>query len=148
MKLTQFTDLGLRILMYLSYQERELPVKIIEMSEQFNISRNHLIKVVNKLAKLEWVSTERGRYGGVRLAIDPKLLTVGEIVRELEESIQLVACDVGPCSFVNNCGAQAIFARAMQQFMRELDSHSLADVVAGNVSQDIKLLHSQYTQIS
>jgi Rrf2 family nitric oxide-sensitive transcriptional repressor len=148
MKLTQFTDLGLRILMYLSYEEREQPVKIIEMSEQFNIPRNHLIKVVNKMAKLGWVSTERGRYGGVRLAIGPQQLSVGKIVRELEESLQLVACDSGPCSFVNNCGAQAMFARAMQQFMRELDSHSLADVVAGNVSQDIKLLHSQYTQVS
>ncbi|OUS38523.1 BadM/Rrf2 family transcriptional regulator ['Osedax' symbiont bacterium Rs2_46_30_T18] len=144
MKLTQFTDFGLRILMYLSYENRQQPVKIIEMAEQFNIPRNHLIKVVNKLAKLGWVETSRGRYGGVKLAIDPQALKIGLVVRELEESLQLIDCDAGPCAFTLNCGVKSILDRALVQFMRELNQYTLADVVQGKTRQEIKHMHLSY----
>jgi len=130
--------------MYLSYESRQQPVKIIEMAEQFNIPRNHLIKVVNKLAKLGWVHTSRGRYGGVTLAIAPEELKIGQVVGELEESLQLIDCSAGPCAFTLNCGVKSILDRAMLQFMHELNQYTLADVVQGKTRQQIKTMHLSY----
>ena len=92
MKLTSFTDLGIRVLMYLTQSKSEL-IKISEIAEQFQVPRNHLIKVVNKLAKLEWVLTTRGRNGGLQLAIAPSTITLAAIIKALEGCEQLINCD-------------------------------------------------------
>ena len=52
MQLTRFTDLGLRVLMYLTHRDREQSVTIAEIASQFSVPHNHLIKVVNRLGKL------------------------------------------------------------------------------------------------
>ncbi len=145
MKLTQFTDFGLRILMYLTNENREEPVKIIEVAEQFNIPRNHLIKVVNKMAHLGWIKTTRGRYGGMQLAVDPQKLRIGEILRELEESYELIDCDIGPCQLRSNCSVKMILSKAMNNFLNELDQYTLADVVIGQTSETIQEMHLSYT---
>ncbi|MBI1772584.1 MAG: Rrf2 family transcriptional regulator, partial [Burkholderiales bacterium] len=84
MQLTHFTDLGLRVLMYLSHKDRQEPVTISEIATKFAISRNHLVKVVHFLAQKNWITTTRGKGGGMALAQDVKAYRLGSIIRELE----------------------------------------------------------------
>ena len=72
MQLTRYTDYSLRVLLYLAVdQNRNPPVTVDELSQQFQISRNHLVKIVHELGQRGLLLTVRGRGGGVRLAKDP-----------------------------------------------------------------------------
>ena len=83
MRLTRFSDIGLRVLIYLERAgERPHPVTVAEIGSQFDIPLNHLVKVVGQLAKLGWITATRGRKGGLRLAADPATLTIGQVLRQ------------------------------------------------------------------
>ena len=83
MRLTRFSDIGLRVLMYLAQQVREQPVTVAKISSQFGVPHNHLVKVVGAMAKQGWIHAMRGRHGGVRLAVSPGQLPIGSVLRTL-----------------------------------------------------------------
>ncbi|OAJ55387.1 Rrf2 family transcriptional regulator [Paraburkholderia ginsengiterrae] len=91
MRLTDYTDYSLRVLLYLAVRGDGLST-IQEISEAYGISRNHLMKVVQQLGELGWVKTIRGRNGGLQLAEHTRALTVGEVVRATESDFALVSC--------------------------------------------------------
>jgi Rrf2 family nitric oxide-sensitive transcriptional repressor len=144
MQLTRFTDLGLRILMYLTQEQREDSVTNQEIASQFQVPHNHVIKVVNKLGKLGWVATQRGRHGGLRLGIDPTELRLGQVLRELERSTQLVDCHTPPCVLRQHCSLKGVLDRALESFYRELDQHTLADLCKSRTGQALVTLHRKY----
>jgi len=83
MRLTQWTDFSLRVLMYCAASERrEQRATVGEIAEAHGISRSHLMKIVMELSAKGWLSTTRGRGGGLRLVRDPSEIVVGEVVRE------------------------------------------------------------------
>src|SRR4051794_4907145 len=86
MQLTRFTDLGLRVLMYLTQPERVDAVTNAEIADQFAVPHNHVIKVVHKLGKLGWIRTQRGRGGGIVLGVSAATLRLGDVLRGLEQA--------------------------------------------------------------
>ena len=72
MRLTVYTDYTLRVMIYLTlkYQGGEVAT-IDEMARAYDISRNHLMKIVNELSQSGFIETTRGRAGGARLARAP-----------------------------------------------------------------------------
>ncbi len=101
-----------------------------EIAAEFGISRNHLAKVVRDLADGGFISTQRGVGGGFRLARPPQSITLGEVVRALEERHALVECfreDGGNCVLLPRCRLKARLAAAREAFMRELDTTTLAE---------------------
>lgn len=144
MHITRFTDFGLRILMYLSHQSRAEPVKIVEIAEQFSIPRNHLIKVVNHLSKLGWIETTRGRHGGLRLAIQPKQLKLGDILRQLEDSHEVVDCAQTRCNLIGSCNLKRFLDEGLNAFYQHLDQYTLADMTAAPTKQAIIKMHQLY----
>jgi Rrf2 family nitric oxide-sensitive transcriptional repressor len=129
MRLTAFTDFGLRALMRLAGE----PVRSFstnEIAAEFGISRNHLIKVVRDLAEGGFVTTQRGAGGGFRLARSPQTITLGEVVRALEQRQALVECfrqDGGDCVLHPRCRLKQRLAAAREAFMQELDKTTLAE---------------------
>jgi Rrf2 family nitric oxide-sensitive transcriptional repressor len=67
MRLTSFTDFGLRALMRLA-AEPEHAFTTEELAEELAISRNHLVKIVRNLGEAGFVTARRGKKGGFRLA--------------------------------------------------------------------------------
>jgi Rrf2 family nitric oxide-sensitive transcriptional repressor len=101
-----------------------------EIATEFGISRHHLIKVVRDLANGGFVSTQRGVGGGFRLARPPQSITLGEVVRALEQRHALVECfrdDGGDCVLKPRCRLKTRLAAAREAFMRELDATTLAE---------------------
>jgi Rrf2 family transcriptional regulator, nitric oxide-sensitive transcriptional repressor len=129
MRLTAFTDFGLRALMRLA-GEPERVFTTEEIAREFAISRHHLTKVVRELADARLVTTQRGGRGGVRLARSADTITLGEVVRVLEARHALVECfrsDGGACVLTPTCRLKGRLAKATEAFLLELDRTSLAD---------------------
>lgn len=133
MKLNQFTDLGLRTLIYLTQPQRASPFTISEMAQQLNISKNHLVKVVHFMAKMNWVNTTRGKGGGVVLAKAPAEYRLGSVIRLLEEHVDqshsLVNCDSPYCILNPVCKLKSLLHDALNVFFDYLEQYTLADAV-------------------
>lgn len=133
MRLTQWTDYALRVLMYCAtHQERESPPTIAEIAQAHGISRSHLMKIVMELSAKGWLSTTRGRGGGLRLLRDPSQMVLGEVVRQMEEDFALVDCfstEGKSCEIDGRCRLKGLLGQAMQAWMAVLDEVTLADLV-------------------
>lgn len=135
MRLTDYTDYALRVLMYLG-AHRDRLVTIQEVASVHGISKNHLTKVVHRLGVARLVATVRGRAGGIRLAVDPESLMLGTVVRLTEPDFTLVECfdEVSNCcSLSPTCVLKHTLGRATKAFLGELDSVSLASVIVSQL---------------
>ncbi|MBE3568960.1 MAG: Rrf2 family transcriptional regulator [Bacillales bacterium] len=133
MRLTLYTDYALRVLIYLAAKESDELSSIREISEIYGISKNHLMKIIYQLGKMGIVETIRGRNGGIRLAMKPKDINIGEVVRQTEEDFRLVEC-FDPknnfCVISPVCGLKPILNHALAAYLAVLDQYTLADLVA------------------
>ena len=129
-QLTLHTDYSLRLLMYLGQKGDQATVK--EIAEHYRISQNHLVKVAHRLARLKLISSSKGRGGGIRLAVEPGRITIGEIVRKIEPHLNLVECfnmSTNTCPIAGLCRLKGALHEAQQQFFRALDGRTLAQLV-------------------
>jgi Rrf2 family nitric oxide-sensitive transcriptional repressor len=135
MRLTQWTDYSLRVLMYCAACEgRAQPPTIGEIAAAHGISHHHLTKIVVALAGHGWIATTRGRGGGLRLRVPAQALTVGQVVRTTEPELDLVECfdaQANTCRLHGQCRLQSLLHEAMGRFLGVLDGVTLADLVAG-----------------
>jgi Rrf2 family nitric oxide-sensitive transcriptional repressor len=144
MQLTKFTDLSLRVLMYLTQHDRLQPVTINEIAQQFSVPRNHLIKVVTRLNKLGWVFAMRGRHGGLRLGLEANQLKLGNIIFELENTSTLIDCGKPPCALKGQCHLKEILDDALNVFYAHMNTFSLADVVNQQTQSAVISMHQRY----
>lgn len=141
MRLTLHTDYALRMLMYLAVR-RGQPCRVTDVAEDYGISHNHLLKVALRLGRLGYVTTLRGRTGGIALARQPEDVNLGEVVRQMEDGFALTECmrrDGGRCTISPACRLKHIAADALEAFLAVFDSFTLADI-AGNRSELAELL--------
>jgi Rrf2 family nitric oxide-sensitive transcriptional repressor len=142
MRLTRFSDIGLRVLIYLERAgERPHPVTAAEIGAQFDIPLNHLVKVVGQLARAGWVHAVRGRNGGLRLAADPAVLTVGKVLRELEGDDELVDCEGTNCALSLDCQLRGALKAGMRAFYETMDRYTLAQITSGSTGEQIVKMH-------
>jgi len=142
MKLTQYSDLGLRLLMYLALREGE-SVTIQEASDRFAISKNHLVKISHQLTKSGLIVSTRGRNGGVRLARPPERINVEEALRATEENFDLVECfnaAQNRCVISDVCKLSGVLDAALAAFFKVLRETSLADLVTNSKELEQGLL--------
>ncbi|ALL06431.1 hypothetical protein AQ505_13555 [Pedobacter sp. PACM 27299] len=143
MKLNQFTDYGLRILMYMSRKPAELPATTItELADQFGISRNHLVKVVQFLSNQNIIAAQRGRGGGLRLFDSSETYRIGKLVRLLEQDEELINCESPRCILAGDCGLKNILNGAQDALYQYLDQYTLDDISKPAVSTALQRLFS------
>ncbi len=133
MKLTSFTDYALRLLMYVAVNDDRL-VSIREVSEVFDISRNHLMKIVHELGKGGYLKTVRGKNGGFRLGMAAKDINLGRLVRYTEDDLNVVECfdESNPnCKIISQCMLAGVLQLALSSFFEVLDGHNLDDLIGG-----------------
>jgi len=133
MRLTQWTDYSLRILMYCAaHQDRVAPVSITEIAQAHGISRSHLTKIVMDLAASGLLETTRGRGGGLRLLRPAADIRLGDVVRLGERDLTLVECfdpSANHCVLIGRCGLQATLTHALTAFLEVLDRTRLSDLL-------------------
>ena len=131
MRLTYLTDYSLRVLMYVSAVPQRL-VTIQEIAQGYGISENHLMKVVHGLAQHGFIETVRGRGGGLRLARPASDITVGAVVRAVEDDFALVECfrTDNTCRITPVCRLRGVLQDALSAYFEVLDNRTLAELVA------------------
>lgn len=129
MRLTTFTDYGLRMLMRMA-SEPDRAFSTAELAEEFGLSRNHLAKIMQRLAQARYVETRRGGGGGAMLARPAREVRLGALVGMLEEGQSLVECFAtgGDCSIDGRCRLKARLRAAEAAFLADLDRSTLADI--------------------
>ncbi|MFS0658962.1 Rrf2 family transcriptional regulator [Niallia alba] len=135
MRLTNYSDYSLRVLIYLATEGTEKLTNIKEISEVYSISKNHLMKIIYNLGKLGYIETIRGRNGGFRLAKDPADINIGVLIRQTEENFYLVECfeDKNACVITPVCSLKHVLNNALEQFFKVLDQYTLADIAENKV---------------
>ena len=130
MRLTSFTDYGLRMLMRMA-SAPDRGFSTAELAQEFSLSRHHLTKIVQRLARAGYVTTRRGGGGGATLARPAAEIRLGAIVRLLEAGQPLVDCFApggGDCTINGRCRLKARLRAAEAAFLDDLDRSTLADI--------------------
>ncbi|WP_320178635.1 Rrf2 family transcriptional regulator [Roseovarius pacificus] len=130
MQLTSFTDYGLRMLMRMA-SAPDRAFSTAELAEEFKLSRNHLTKIMQRLAQGGIVETRRGVSGGARLCRDPEEIRLGDVVRLLERGQALVECfrpDGNNCTIEGCCRLKVRLRHAEARFVEDLNQSTLADI--------------------
>jgi Rrf2 family nitric oxide-sensitive transcriptional repressor len=131
MRLTVLSDYSLRVLMYLGAAPDRLST-IQDIAQAYRISENHLMKVVQGLARHGFVETVRGRGGGLRLAKPPDQITIGAVLRAVEDDFSLVECfrAENTCRIIAPCRLKHALNQALSAYFDVLDNWTLAELVA------------------
>ena len=130
MQLTRHTDYSLRVLMYLAAKPNQL-VTVAELANFYAISRNHLVKVVQGLVEHGFIKTVRGKYGGMQLAKNSDDISIGNVVRHMENHFNIVECmgsEQQHCALNGICSLKNMLARATEDYLKNLDKVSLTSV--------------------
>ena len=130
MNLTRYTDYSLRVLIYLAVNNNQ-QAKISDIAESYQISKNHLMKIVQDLNIRGYLLAIRGKNGGLRLNRPPSEINIGSLVRELEDASKLIECfgEQNQCVITPSCQLKHIFAEAQENFFATLDQYTLLDLI-------------------
>jgi Rrf2 family transcriptional regulator, nitric oxide-sensitive transcriptional repressor len=131
MKLTNFTDYSLRTLMHLCSCKNNFSTAK-EISEFFNISQNHMVKVVHSLSKNGYIISKKGNGGGISLAKNAHEIVIGDVIRDVEINFDIVECfksQKNQCIISPTCSLKGVLFNAKQAFMNEVNKYTLADLV-------------------
>ncbi|SER10754.1 transcriptional regulator, BadM/Rrf2 family [Amphritea atlantica] len=139
MRLSAFTDFGLRTLMYLATLEEARLSSVAEVSAVYQVSQSHMVKVIGQLAKLGYVQTIRGKNGGIRLAQSPESINIGDVIEQLENHLDGVDCLSTSCQLLPCCELKKALMEGMRAFINTMRQYTLADLMV-NKRQLIPLL--------
>lgn len=130
MRLTNFSDYALRVLLYAAARRNAL-ITIEETARVYGISRAHLMKVVNQLTRAGFLKAVRGRSGGLELARRPDKISLGDVIRATEPDFALVECfsPDNSCLITPRCRLRGVLKEALAAFTETLDRYTLADLV-------------------
>ncbi|MCW8906111.1 MAG: Rrf2 family transcriptional regulator [Sedimenticola sp.] len=131
MRLTTFSDYTVRVLIYLALDPGRRAT-IGELADIYQISRNHLMKVVHHLGRTGYVETVRGKGGGFLLAVPAKEINIGRLIRDTEERVSLVACfgdDSNECRIHSACEMKGMLHEALEAFYQVLEKYTLDDLL-------------------
>lgn len=131
MQLTSFTDYGIRTLIYLASNQDKIS-NIKEIAIYYKISTNHLVKVVHKLVQLGYIHSSKGKNGGIKLALNPPNIRLGDIIEQLESNMSIVEC-LNPisnkCRITEYCNLQHYLQEATKSFIKILNNYTLEDAI-------------------
>lgn len=141
MQLTRYSDYALRVLLYLAVKG-ETRSTINEIAESYDISRNHLMKVVQDLSHRGYVTTIRGKNGGLLINRAPEDISLGRLIRDTESELGLVEClrENNQCIISPACRVKSILNEALDAFMAVLDRYTLADLLGRRQPQLARLM--------
>lgn len=142
MRLTRFTDYSLRVLIYLG-QNTENRVTIQQISDAYDISKNHLMKVVSNLSRLNFVVAQRGPGGGIQLSRPASEIGLQDVIGNTEKHLQNIdnASEDDANQSPADLQLNAFLRHALQAYLTELGHFTLADVLTpeSKVSQILEL---------
>ncbi|MES0826335.1 RrF2 family transcriptional regulator [Ruegeria sp. SCP11] len=134
MRITKRTNIAVRLLMYCAAHMDRLVTKA-EIADVCNISENHLAQVINQLSQLNYLSTQRGRNGGMSLARPADQIRIGSVFRHVEGNLPIAECFAdadNTCPLTDACRLRVALRDAAEVFYASLDEITLDALVCDN----------------
>ena len=131
MQLSKFTDYTFRALIYLAMHQEEL-CTVEQLAITLNVSEHHLKKVIHKLAKTDYVTSIKGRMGGLKLGVAPREINLGKVLMITEDNLNIVEClnKDCVCEFMNSeCKLKNIVQSSLNRFIEEFSNYTLEDIL-------------------
>ena len=141
MKLTKHTDYAFRVLMYLASKDIDKLATIKEVTDAFDISRDHVMKIVQKLAKAGVIEAIRGKSGGMRLGRPAQDINLREVVTLMEVTLLPVNCEAPACVINPGCQLKTVLFDAQEQFLCHVQKYTLADIAKPD-SETVYIINS------
>lgn len=132
MQLNKQTDYALRVLLYLAFVGETRLVNIDEIVSKFHILRNHLIKIISKLARLKFIITYRGVNGGTKINPETLDITLDQIIAAFEPTFEVVQCEHLVCPLTGMCRLKSVLDEASNNFVATLGKYKLSDMLPTN----------------
>ncbi len=133
MKLSTKGRYGLRALIDLAQYSGEAPVSITSISARQELSERYLEQLMSMLKKAGLVKSIRGAGGGYVLAKDMAEISVGDVLRALEGSLEPVECaglePDGGCKAADYCVTKYVWQRINDSISRTVDEIRLDQLV-------------------
>jgi Rrf2 family nitric oxide-sensitive transcriptional repressor len=142
MRLTQFTDYSLRVLIYLALRPKERTT-IDQLTNAYDVSRHHIRSVVHHLAKLGYIHFTQGKGGGLTLALNPEQISIREIIENTENDFHIVECfnpEGNACPIEPLCVLKQALSEASKHFLETLEDYTIEDLVENKKRQLSRLL--------
>jgi Rrf2 family cysteine metabolism transcriptional repressor len=136
MRLSAKEQYGLRAMIELGRRHGQGPVSLSEVAEAQGISFPYLEQIVPLLREADLIESTRGAYGGYALRREPREITVGDIIRAVEDGqIMPLGCIPGSepgdiCSRQDMCTARDVWTKIYDRIVEVLDSTTLADLMS------------------
>lgn len=134
MRLTKHTDYAFRVLIYLASMPENRLSTVQEIAEQFDVSRSHIMKIVQKLAGAGLIHASRGQHGGIKLGQPKEAIDLRSVIELMEATLAPVNCDDPVCIIKKNCTLKNILFEAQRQFLEHVEHYTLADLAEPTVS--------------
>jgi Rrf2 family nitric oxide-sensitive transcriptional repressor len=129
MQLSRHSDYTLRVLLYLAVRPGERATLAL-IAGYFDISLEHLRKIVHELGKIGYIRTYQGKGGGIELALEPARINIGTLLESLEGGKPLIDCAGLQCRLAPACTLNVVLGRAQQAFFATLSEYTLADLIS------------------
>jgi len=141
MQITRYTDYSLRVLIYLAVNQDKL-VTINDIATSYQISKNHLMKIVQQLNQQGYLLATRGKNGGIKLNKPTTEINIGSLVRKIEDKSKLLECfgSDNHCVITPGCQLKGLFAQAQENFFKTLDSVTLQDLIGEDKNSNLQNL--------
>ncbi len=143
MKLTKHTDYAFRVLLYVAVKKDNELSTIKEVTQAFDMSRDHVMKIVQKLSKAGFIYAIRGKQGGIRLGQPAEEIIIADIIKLMEATLMPVNCEQPMCSIKQGCKLADILFEAQDKYLSHLKQYTLADLIPEN-SQTVQLINSMF----
>ena len=135
MRLTTRSRYGTRLLLDIALNQDRGWVNTTDIARRQKISQKYIEKLITGLRRGGLIESKRGPFGGHKLAKPPLNITVGDVVRALEEKVALTQCVegepiCGECSLAGECVTQFVWIEASNVLMQTLDSYRLGELIA------------------
>ncbi len=129
MRLSDYTDYSLRVLIYLNRTKETSTLD--RLAKSLAISRNNLIQISSQLSKLGYIEASRGPGGGLKIRESAGKARIGEIVQKTEQTFHMAQCFTGgnvSCPIYPQCVLKECLQEALGAFVSTLDKYNLNDI--------------------
>lgn len=137
MQLTKQTDFAFRVLIYLASKPAQELSQIQTIATRFDISRSHVMKIVQKMANSGLIESVRGQGGGLRLAKPTDQINLREVVELMEATLNPVNCHEPVCLIETSCVLKSYLYQAQESYLAHLSQFTLSDIVTPKIRQQI-----------
>lgn len=128
-----------RIIAFIALHSSGTIVRRKAIAEAEAISIDYVEQILIKLKAAGFIRSHRGPKGGYSLVLPPEKITMADIVRSMEGSMELVPCQGSNCSRRQRCLTRPVWHRAMQALMDVLEGESIADIIANQDDDECEL---------